>query len=41
MDESEYIMKLRVREYKSYAILLQPSGMKGFIIIRFEIDDVQ
>ena len=39
LDESKYVLKLHVREYRSYGILLHPKGSDGIIIIRFEVDD--
>lgn len=39
VDESEYKLKLRLRERKSYGILLQPKESRSAIIIRIEIDD--
>ena len=39
LEESEYILKLRVQEYRSYGILLRPKGTDNVIIVRFEVDD--
>ncbi len=39
LDEVEYRLKLTVREYRSYGILLRPKGSDSLIIIRFEVDD--
>lgn len=39
LHESEYTLALRVDEYDSYGILLQPKGTESMFIIRLEIDD--
>lgn len=39
LNESEYVLHLRVEEFDSYGILLQPKGTDSTIIIRFEVDD--
>lgn len=39
LKKSEYSLRLRVDEYDSYGILLQPKGTDSKIIIRFEIDE--
>ncbi len=39
LKESEYKLSLRIEEYDSYGILLQPKGMDSMIVIRFEVDD--
>ncbi len=39
LDESSYALRLSIREYRSYGILLHPKGSDGLIIIRFEVDD--
>lgn len=39
LHESEYKLALRVGDFDSYGIILQPKGTESKIIIRFEIDD--
>ena len=39
MDEVEYKLKLRLRERKSYGILLRPKNSKAAIVMRIEVDD--
>ncbi|MDC0325623.1 hypothetical protein OAM01_02585 [bacterium] len=39
LNEQRYDLKLSVREYRSYGILIRPKGSDGIIIIRFEVDD--
>lgn len=39
LKESEYVLHLRIKEFESYGILLQPKGTDSMIIIRLEVDD--
>lgn len=39
LSESEYVLKLRIREFRSYGIVLQPKGTDSLFIVRIEIDD--